>query len=173
MHFKSTLETNMNDHKIPVKSAAPNTIPWPPILYLSSAIVAYTIGRLWGVLWITDLFSTLFSVTGIIIIIIGFALDFYSLSTLRKHFTTVMPTKAASNLVTSGPFSISRNPIYLGNTIITLGLTLYFQSFWYILFGLVAAIITNEIVIKREESHLLEMFGDEWKNYTQKVRRWL
>lgn len=163
----------MSEHKISVKSPPPNKVPWPPILYISSAVAAFVIGRLWGVLWITEVSIPLFSIAGIIFIILGFALDFYSLFTLRKHFTTVMPTKAASNLVTSGPFSISRNPIYLGNTIITLGLTLLFQSFWYLLFGLLAAIITNEIVIKREERHLLEMFGDAWENYTHKVRRWL
>ena len=162
----------MSDRNDPVKGSPPNKIPWPPILYLTSVVVAYATGRLWGVIWIEYLSSNIISILGLIIVIVGFALDLYSLSTLRKHFTTVLPTKAASNLVTSGPYSISRNPIYLGNTIITLGLTLLFQSYWYILFGLVAAIITNEIVIKREERHLLEIFGEKWEKYTQKVRRW-
>lgn len=163
----------MSEHKISVKSTPPNKVPWPPILYVSSAIAAFVLGRFWGVLWIFENSTALFLAAGIIVVILGFALDFYSLFTLRKHFTTVMPTKSASNLVTSGPFSISCNPIYLGNTIITFGLTLLFQSFWYLLFGLVAAVITNEIVIKREEHHLLEMFGDKWENYTHRVRRWL
>ncbi|PCH49628.1 MAG: isoprenylcysteine carboxyl methyltransferase [Hyphomicrobiales bacterium] len=155
----------------------PNRIPWPPILYLTSIISAYTIEQKWGAIWLDghslSAISTIgFHATGILLIGAGLVLDFYSAITLRKHLTTILPTKAASHLVTSGPFSISRNPIYLGNTIITFGLALFFENIWYILLGLVAAFITNEIVIKREERHLLEMFGEEWEKYTQKVRRW-
>lgn len=164
-------------------TSPPNKIPWPPILYITSIILAYMAEQQWGSIWLDGYhFNILPSngigaymtvIAGIAIIGLGLGLDFYALITLRNHQTTILPTKAASKLVTSGPYLFSRNPIYLGNTLITLGLSLFFENLWYIFFGLIAAYITNELVIKREERHLLQLFGNEWKSYTKKVRRWL
>lgn len=151
----------------------PNKIPWPPILYLTAIGSAYFIGTTWGALWYSNNSSTLIMLIGATLAACGLVLDIYSLLTLRNNNTTVMANKAASNLVTTGPFSFSRNPIYLGNTIITVGLALAFHSFWFLLLGLLAAFITNEMVIKREEQHLLNVFGEKWEAYRKKVRRWL
>ena len=76
-------------------------------------------------------------------------------------------------LVTHGPFRFSRNPIYLGFLLIYGGCGLLLNSLWIVLLaaGVVAG-LTQAIIVRDE--HLLEKrFGDEYRTYRARVRRWL
>jgi protein-S-isoprenylcysteine O-methyltransferase Ste14 len=75
--------------------------------------------------------------------------------------------------VSGGPFSFSRNPIYLANTMLTFGIGLIAGSVWFILLGLVAAFATQKLAIEREEKHLDARFGKKYRDYRKKVRRWI
>jgi len=103
----------------------------------------------------------------------GVALIGLSIRALRRGGTTVSPTHAASQLVTSGPFGISRNPIYLGNTVIMIAVALIAWSPWFIVMGFVAAIATSYLAIRPEEKHLDLRFGRRYRDYAKRVRRWI
>jgi protein-S-isoprenylcysteine O-methyltransferase Ste14 len=75
--------------------------------------------------------------------------------------------------VTSGPFALSRNPIYLGNTLLITGAALLFASPWLLAAACVAAALVRVLAIRREEAHLAAQFGSVWTDYTQRTRRWL
>ena len=76
-------------------------------------------------------------------------------------------------LITSGPYSFSRNPMYVGWGLIYLGLALIVNSVWIlILFPLVIAAI-HFLDILKEEQRLKEQFGDEYLDYQSRVRRYL
>lgn len=151
----------------------PSAIPWPPILYLSAIIAAYILGIYYPLPWLPKTVSDGFFAVGAMMTIGGLALDIFALRTLSSHKTTVMPTKGAEHLVTSGPFSFSRNPIYLGNTILTIGLGIALANPWFFIGALVAAFATNHLQIVPEEKHLQHRFGKQWHTYTKKVRRWV
>ena len=80
------------------------------------------------------------------------------------------PTVAASNLITTGPFAWSRNPIYVGNTVLVIAAGLLFGKLWLILLAPVAAYVTQKLAIEREEKHLAAKFGKEWQDYAARVR---
>lgn len=151
----------------------PNTIPWPPIIYFTAIIIGVVLNYLLPLPYLLASVADGLYYVGIILIIIAILIDVLTFRELSKHRTTVMPHKSASNLVTSGTFGFSRNPIYLSNTMIVVGLFLMLQNTWLLISAFGAAFFTHHMAILREERHLLKLFGQEWIDYTNKVRRWI
>jgi protein-S-isoprenylcysteine O-methyltransferase Ste14 len=147
----------------------PNSVPWPPLIYIGMAIIAVMLNRIspLGLDWYQ------LKYLGAILLAFAIAIEVWSFLTFRKHRTTIMPNKGAEHLITSGPFAHSRNPIYVANTILVSAVGLYFGNLWLIPAALIAAILTQELAIKREEKHLALKFGEAWTTYTSKVPRWL
>ena len=101
------------------------------------------------------------------------AIDVGAMRTMSKHRTTILPHRGSAHLVTDGPFSFTRNPIYLGNTMLTLGIGLISGNLWFMAMALVAAFATQKLAIEREEKHLYERFGKRFRDYSKRVRRWI
>jgi protein-S-isoprenylcysteine O-methyltransferase Ste14 len=110
---------------------------------------------------------------GAILALAAISLDIATFATFRKHKTTVLPHKAATTLITTGPFAWSRNPIYVANTALVSGAGLYFGNPWLVVFAFAAAFVTLKLAIEREEQHLALKFTSDWKVYSARVRRWL
>ncbi|MEG3220929.1 isoprenylcysteine carboxylmethyltransferase family protein [Vibrio gigantis] len=93
----------------------------------------------------------------------------------RKQKTTVNPIKVetASSVVDSGIFGYTRNPMYLGLFILLFCVGYYFQNIFSILLSFVFVIYMNQFQIKPEERALEQLFGAEYVDYKQKVRRWI
>lgn len=106
----------------------------------------------------------------IVLGLMGFA---WALSAIWTHRTTVNPYKAASTLVTSGPFRYSRNPIYLSDWLIYLGAMLLMQTAWPLLLAPLVWGLMRYAVIAHEEMHLEAKFGDDYRDYCARVRRWI
>jgi protein-S-isoprenylcysteine O-methyltransferase Ste14 len=87
--------------------------------------------------------------------------------------TSVMPNRAATRLVTSGPYRYSRNPMYLGLSVLYLGLALVFNVAWPLVLFPVVIVALARLVIRREERYLANAFGEAYTDYQQRVRRWL
>jgi protein-S-isoprenylcysteine O-methyltransferase Ste14 len=151
-------------------AARPNTLPWPPILYLVAFMLAYALGRLYPMRIPDHAVTRDF---GYLTTFAGAAFDLWAAITLSRQRTTILPHRAADHLVTCGPFRMTRNPIYLGNTIAILGLALAFGNAWLIVFGLLAAVFVDRLAIRREEAHLLSRFGSVWSDYAKRTPRWL
>lgn len=110
---------------------------------------------------------------GAIVIFIGISITTISNFTLLKNTTPVKPFETPTVLVTSGPFRLSRNPIYLGMTTILLGLAIYLGSLFSIIFSLAFAVIIDRKFIPLEERKLEELFGEKYQSYKKRVGRWL
>jgi protein-S-isoprenylcysteine O-methyltransferase Ste14 len=156
-----------------MNSDRPNRIPWPPIIYLSVVIAGLIVDVKVPLPWLSGDSATLLKYFGAILGISALVIDLYSAQTFRNHQTTILPHKGATNLITSGPFAWSRNPIYVGNTLLVLGAGMFFGKWWLIMFAPVAALITQKLAIEREEKHLAAKFGAAWEEYSAKVRRWV
>ena len=104
---------------------------------------------------------------------IGLALFGWTLATFRRHRTTVNPYKAASSLCTGGPFRFSRNPIYVGDWFVFAGVSSLLATAWPLLFAPPIWAMLRYGVIRHEEAHLQARFGDAYRDYQTRVRRWL
>lgn len=94
---------------------------------------------------------------------------------LFKARTTINPLKPerASHLVTSGVFALSRNPIYLGDALILLALAIGLGNALNLLLVPLFVVLIGRWQIAPEERALQRLFGDEYRAYCARVRRWL
>jgi protein-S-isoprenylcysteine O-methyltransferase Ste14 len=96
-----------------------------------------------------------------------------SLRTFRAAGTPVPGNQPTSAIVSNGPFSFSRNPIYLAFTLFQGGIALWVNSVW-VAFTLAAAVaLMSSVVIPREERYLEARFPSEYPAYRASVRRWI
>jgi protein-S-isoprenylcysteine O-methyltransferase Ste14 len=92
---------------------------------------------------------------------------------MRRHRTTVLPRSDASELVTTGIFGKSRNPIYLGFVLILAGVSLWIGSILGLILVPVLVIVLSRRFIEGEEAHLRSVFGEAFERYAESTRRWL
>ena len=107
------------------------------------------------------------------LIALGLGLDFWAMAIMIVARTNILPNRAAERLVTSGPFAFTRNPIYLGNTLLMFGIGLAWEALWFLPLAFCAAILVENLAIRREEAHLAMRFGPEWETYAASTPRWL
>ncbi len=87
--------------------------------------------------------------------------------------TTVNPYGKPAQLLEEGPFRFSRNPIYLADSLIYLGIALLWASLWpWLLFPAVIVTMQRGVIV-HEERLLIQLFGDDYRAYCARVRRWL
>lgn len=83
------------------------------------------------------------------------------------------PMQTPSTLVVTGPYQYSRNPIYLGVLIMAMGLTVVWSSLIMVFATIAIYAILRYVFIKSEEIILEEKFGNEYRDFKKRVRRWL
>lgn len=154
-------------------NARPNRLPWPPLVYLAAIAASIALHLLYPLPFIGPPLSDILFAAGGLLIIAVVAIDFSAIRTLQRAKTTVMPNRGAEHLVTGGPFSFSRNPIYLANTMLMFGAGLIAQIVWFFPLAIIAAFITQKLAIEREEQHLEVRFGKKYRDYAKRVRRWI
>ena len=96
-----------------------------------------------------------------------------SMQSIDRAGTTYDPYAPSTVLVTAGIYRYTRNPGYLGLAVIQFGLALMIDSPWIAMMTIVAVVITNQFVIRLEEEKLGRAFGQEYRDYRNKVRRWI
>jgi protein-S-isoprenylcysteine O-methyltransferase Ste14 len=101
------------------------------------------------------------------------ALILGALGALFAGKTAILPHHETKSLITRGPYSISRNPIYTGLTLLYVATSILLATLWPLLLLPVLVLILRFGVIGREEVYLERLFGDEYRQYRAKVRRWL
>ena len=118
-------------------------------------------------------FTPAFILTGIILIILGIAIIILARQEFTQHSQPTAPGRPTSKVVTTGIFSISRNPIYLGIVCFLVGISLAFNLPWVLILLLPALIVCHYILIAPEERYLTAKFGEEYFRYTATVHRWI
>lgn len=113
------------------------------------------------------------ALAGWLVVALGTGLSVWGLATFRRAGTPIRPSSPASTLVTHGPFRLSRNPMYVGLTLVYLGVTLLMNSVWTALFLPLVIAVLHLTVIRHEERYLAATFGHEYDDYRRRVRRWL
>ena len=83
------------------------------------------------------------------------------------------PSKPALALVDAGPFRFSRNPLYVGLTLMYAGLALLIPALWPLLLLIPVLAVLSWGVVRREERYLERKFGEGYRSYKARTRRWL
>lgn len=153
-------------------SARPSSVPWPPLLLAAAVLAGIVLKRTYPLAWpgVDDHAARLI---GLGLGIVGVALIIWAAMTLWRHQTTVLPNKGVSDLVTDGPFRFRRNPIYIGDALVLLGLAELTKNVWFAILVPVFLILVTWLAILPEERHLEARFGDRWRAYRDRVRRLL
>ena len=143
----------------------------PPLLYIAVLVVGILLSAAYPVHLLP---SAIAWPLGAVILAAGIALGpVWGIRTMRTAGTTVRPDRAASHLVTDGPFRYTRNPLYLSLTLIYAGIAIIANSLWALLLLIPVVLFMSLFVIRREEAHLQRAFGDEYERYRARVRRWV
>lgn len=110
---------------------------------------------------------------GFLIIGFGFVMALWSCSLFLKNSTTLQPSEESTSLVTSGPFCLSRNPIYLGMASILLGVAVVLGTLVALVFLVIFVTLIELFIIPGEERMLEKLFGEPYREYKKSVRKWI
>ncbi|MBS3091032.1 isoprenylcysteine carboxylmethyltransferase family protein [Candidatus Pacearchaeota archaeon] len=142
----------------------------PPDMILIFVLLQLVLHFLYPIGQIISYPLTLF---GILFIIIGIIPNLVGYFVLKKEKTSVKIYEIPNKLITSGFFGISRNPIYLGMTLILFGVAILLGSVVTFIFPIIFIILTDIFVVRKEEEVLRKRFGIAYVEYCKKVRRWV
>jgi protein-S-isoprenylcysteine O-methyltransferase Ste14 len=113
-------------------------------------------------------------IAGALLLAVGVLIPGYAISQFRSAGTEVSPTsKTNAKLVTTGAYAFTRNPMYTGVIIASLGAALWFGRPLMFLTPAIIFAITNFVLIPFEEAKMRRQFGAEFDAYANRVRRWL
>jgi protein-S-isoprenylcysteine O-methyltransferase Ste14 len=142
----------------------------PPLLY-GGAFVLVLVFR-W--FWPMPIFGHAVALwLGLALFVLGVGFAAWGRRTMQAAGTNINPALPTTTIVASGPFCFSRNPLYLALTLLYLGLTLAFNTWWGIVVLVPVLIIMHRGVVLREERYLEQKFGETYRQYRSKVRRYL
>ena len=143
----------------------------PPLIFLAGLLIGYGLDTLWPTpsmpfdretgYWIGAVYGG-----------IGVVVAVAALLGFRGAGTSPEPWHPTTALVVNGIYSRTRNPMYLGMTLVYLGITASVGGLWMAVLLLPVLVVMHYGVIAREERYLEAKFGDAYRDYKASVRRW-
>ncbi|MDB2477614.1 isoprenylcysteine carboxylmethyltransferase family protein [Alphaproteobacteria bacterium] len=143
---------------------------YPPLMVLFGILAQLLIGY---VAPVRPILNETWQYIGVGLMLFGFTLIFLVARSFRTNETTIIPDGRPSTLMENGLFAYSRNPIYLSMTIFLLGTALAVGQIWALAIVPVFVLLVRQIWIVKEEESLEAEFGQIYRNYKMRVRRWL
>lgn len=113
------------------------------------------------------------NLSGLIPFGIGCVLNAVADRVFKKVGTTVKPFQQSTTLIRDGVFQLTRNPMYVGFVLILLGIAIFVGSLTPYIVVIIFPILMDRLFIRNEEQMLAERFGEVWREYKRKVRRWV
>ncbi len=144
----------------------------PPLTIVPPLLVGLLLHFLWRPLrffpewWIGH-------VVGWPLVVAGVLASEWSKRTMLRTGVDPNPYEPTTAIVATGPYAVSRNPIYIGATGIYAGIAFVVKTVWPIVFLPFGIALLYYGVIAREESYMEKVFGDEYLKYKARVRRWV
>jgi protein-S-isoprenylcysteine O-methyltransferase Ste14 len=148
----------------------PGVLVFPPLLFG----VTLALGLLLHLIYPVNLLPVLLArKAGTLILIASVWLALSAEAAMNRAGTNVRPDRPTLALVTDGPFRFTRNPLYLAAIGIYVGIALLVATLWPLVLLIPLLVVLAKGVIAREERYLEGKFGDTYRNYKSRVRRWL
>jgi protein-S-isoprenylcysteine O-methyltransferase Ste14 len=154
-------------------TATASVIARPPFLFLASLILGLVLDRVAPLPLDLAEIALAGRTAGSVLIAIGVAIFAAGIRNFSRAGTPVPSTRPVSTLVTTGIHGRSRNPIYVGMFLLYAGIGIAARRPWVVILALPLVIILRYGVVAREEAYLERRFGDAYRDYKARVRRWL
>jgi protein-S-isoprenylcysteine O-methyltransferase Ste14 len=147
----------------------PGVIARPPLIYLATIVAGYLLGRVWAPPPLPAGLEPLgwALIAGALLLMLWAAQEF------RKAGTSFHPTEPDTAVISTGPYRLTRNPLYIGLTSITAGVALLQSHAWVLVLLVPTLLVMHHGVIVREERYLERKFGAVYTDYKARVRRWI
>jgi protein-S-isoprenylcysteine O-methyltransferase Ste14 len=162
------------DHPMPAELPPEEDRPGvpipPPLLFVLPILATLTLEWFVPTSFVDGAFRWLL---GALIFVAGIALTGGGFITQKRAGTDPIPFNPSTHIVSHGLYRFTRNPMYLGFALCTLGLAILVDSAWMLLAVPIGLILIDRIVITREERYLERKFGEEYLSYKGRVRRWI
>ena len=158
--------------RVPDEDNAGVRIP-PPFIFAGPLLLGLGLHRLLPLVTVGDSAGLIMRRAGAVLVVLALLLTAWAMLDFRRRGTTVVPVHPAATLVTAGPYRVSRNPMYVAMTLLYAGVSLWALALWPLLFLPIVLAVIRRYVIAREEAYLTRRFGDEYRDYQARVRRWI
>jgi len=155
------------------ETAVAGVIARPPFLYLTCLLLGLALDRVLPLPVALPEAVLIQWTAGGGLILIGVAIVAAGIRNFSRAATPVPSNQPVRALVTTGIHGWSRNPIYVGMFLLYAGIGLAARSPWVLILALPLAIALRYGVVAREEAYLERRFGDTYRDYKARVRRWL
>ena len=146
----------------------------PPLIYAGALTVGLLAKALFPVRFLPRTVTLTFGGplvgSGLLLVLSGLRAG---LRAMRRAGTEVRPDRPTTSLVVDGPYRFTRNPLYLGLTLVYGGITALANSLPSALLLPFVLLVMRRGVIEREERYLERIFGEEYTQYKARVRRWI
>ena len=154
-------------------AATAGVITRPPFLYLGCLILGLALEHLLPLRLNLPGAAVMQWTVGGGLILIGVAIVAAGVRNFSRAATPVPSNQPVRALVTTGIHGWSRNPIYVGMFLLYTGIGIAARSPWVLVLALPLVVIVRYFVVAREERYLEQRFGDAYRDYKARVRRWL
>jgi protein-S-isoprenylcysteine O-methyltransferase Ste14 len=154
-------------------TAVARGIARPPVLYLACLLLGLALDRVLPLPLILPEAALIRWTVGGGLILIGVAILAAGVRNFSRAATPVPSNQPVRALVTTGIHSWSRNPIYVGMLLLYAGIGIAARRPWVLILALPLVVILRYGVVAREETYLERRFGDAYREYKARVRRWL
>jgi protein-S-isoprenylcysteine O-methyltransferase Ste14 len=146
---------------------------FPPGIFIGGLVIGYVIQWFWPLPILPADMTLAARVFGVLVFIIGICFIALAMGAFRRAGTSVVPVEPTTALTFEGPYTFTRNPMYLGMALILGGLAFAGNALWPLLMLIPAIVIVQTQVIAREEAYLERKFGAEYLAFKARVRRWI
>jgi protein-S-isoprenylcysteine O-methyltransferase Ste14 len=148
----------------------PGVVAPPPLIYLGGLAIGFALELL---LPSASLPGAVTWPVGGVLLVAGVALAGSFVRAFRRAKTAIAPYEPTTAIVTTGPYRLSRNPGYLGMTLVYCGIATLAGALWPLVTLVPTLIVIDRGVIAREERYLERRFAEQYLRYKARTRRWL
>jgi protein-S-isoprenylcysteine O-methyltransferase Ste14 len=142
----------------------------PPLFYLAGFAVGIAVELVLPI----DRPPAAITVVGVAVgVALWLVLDGTAMMRFLSARTSMIPMRPSTALVTSGPYRFTRNPMYLGMVFAYIAAALAFGVIWALVVLPAVIVAIDRLVIAREEPYLEARFGERYREYKRRVRRWV
>jgi len=146
---------------------------FPPLVFAAALGMAFLIHWRFPAHIVSEELVRPIRIVGTVVLMAWLALVIWAIATFRRVGTTPNPAGGSTALALEGPYQFSRNPMYLSLLLLMAGIGLAANTPWPLLMLPIVVVVLRREVIEYEERYLTAKFGEPYRAYVSRVRRWL
>ena len=147
-----------------------NVIASPTMIFAGVLVLGFGLDMIWPAAFLPEGWEF---PLGLIVIFAAVNIKLFAAREMVRVRTNLNIRKPANDIATAGLYSMSRNPLYIGMILLNFGIGCIVNSLWIFLLSAVLAATLQKGVIEPEEAYLEQKFGEKYRRYKARVRRWI